>query len=159
MTHVKEPLQWLPKKNTTIFFSLATHVIVLLLVSTIVPSSALSATLRSDIQVLESLSYVALTQHISEDPCEGSETFLGVMCSFTIENTTSRVTEINVDDDGFLSLNKNRFRGPIPETMFQLTKLSLSQNFFTEDISPGITRLKELKTINLIQEQYRLYIG
>ena len=34
----------------------------LLLVSTIVPSSALSATLRSDIQVLESLSYAALTQ-------------------------------------------------------------------------------------------------
>ncbi|CAG7903005.1 unnamed protein product [Brassica rapa] len=145
----------------------------------VVPSSVLSATLRSDIQALESIirsidpssispsSYLS-TWDFSEDPCEGSGTFLGVMCSFTLENTTSRVTEIDLDDDGYdgflseaignlteltvLSLNNNRFRGPIPETVFQLrklTKLSLSGNFFTGDITPGITKLKELKTIDL----------
>ena len=90
------------------------------------------------------------------------------MCSFPLENTTSRVTEIDLDDDGYegflsdevgnlteltvLSLSRNRFRGPMPETVFQLkklTKLSLSENLFTGDITPGITWLKELKTIDL----------
>ncbi|ESQ44135.1 hypothetical protein EUTSA_v10006500mg [Eutrema salsugineum] len=164
-----------PSSSSLLLMSLC-----LLLVSTIVPSSVLSATLRSDIQALESIirsidpssispsSYLS-TWDFSEDPCEGAGTFLGVMCSFDpLENTTSRVTEIDLDDDGYdgflsdatgnlteltvLSLNRNRFRGPIPETVFQLrklTKLSLSGNFFTGDISPGITRLKQLKTIDL----------
>ncbi|KAL1189713.1 Receptor-like protein 43 [Cardamine amara subsp. amara] len=150
-----------------------------LVLSTFVPSSVFSATLRSDIQTLESIirsidpssispsSYLS-TWDFSEDPCEGAGTFLGVMCSFPLENTTSRVIEIDLDDDGYdgflsdaignlteltvLSLNKNRFRGPIPEAVFQLrklTKLSLSENFFTGDISPEIMRLKELKTLDL----------
>ncbi|KAF3582215.1 hypothetical protein DY000_02032241 [Brassica cretica] len=163
-----------PSSSSLLLMSL-----LLLLVSLIFPSSVLSATLRSDIQALESIirsidpssispsSYLS-TWDFSEDPCEGSGTFLGVMCSFPLENTTSRVTEIDLDDDGYdgflsdevgnlteltvLSLNKNRFRGPIPETVFQLkklTKLSLSENFFTGDITPGITWLKELKTVDL----------
>ncbi|XP_010418635.1 PREDICTED: leucine-rich repeat receptor protein kinase MSL1-like [Camelina sativa] len=158
---------------------LLTMSLFLLVLSLIVPSSVFSATLRSDIQALEAIirsvdpssispsSYLS-TWDFSEDPCEGSGTFLGVMCSFPLENTTSRVTEIDLDDDGYdgflsdeignlteltvLSLNKNRFRGPVPESVFQLrklTKLSLAENFFTGDISPEITRLKELKTVDL----------
>ncbi|XP_010524152.1 PREDICTED: leucine-rich repeat receptor-like protein kinase PEPR1 [Tarenaya hassleriana] len=165
-----------PSLSSSFFY---VHVALSLLLLPFVPSPILSATFQSDINVLESIvrsidpssisppSYLS-TWNFSEDPCEGTGTFLGVMCSFPLDNTTSRVTEIELDDGGYdgflsasignlteltvLSLNGNRFRGPIPESVFSLRKLvrlSLSENFFTGELSERITHLMELKEIDL----------
>ncbi|XP_010526132.1 PREDICTED: leucine-rich repeat receptor-like protein kinase PEPR1 [Tarenaya hassleriana] len=165
--------------SSSMFFSFTMPIALSLLLLASVPPPVLSATLPSDIQALESIlrsidpssispaSYLS-TWDFSEDPCEGAGTFLGIICSFPLDNTTSRVTEIELDDvgyDGFLSvsignlteltvlsLNKNRFRGPIPESVFTLRKLvrlSLAENYFTGDIPERITHLMELKVIDL----------
>ena len=94
------------------------------------------------------------------DPCEitGSQ-FLGILCNLPLDNSSSRVTEVDLDGigrEGFLTpaignlteltvlnLNNNKFRGPIPETIAKLrklTRLTMSLNFFTGAIPQGITQ-------------------
>ncbi|RZB62778.1 Receptor-like protein 34 [Glycine soja] len=103
------------------------------------------------------------------DPCEitGSQ-FLGILCNLPLDNSSSRVTEVDLDGigrEGFLTpaignlteltvlnLNNNKFRGPIPETIAKLrklTRLTMSLNFFTGAIPQGITQLKNLQYIDV----------
>ncbi|KAJ8755237.1 hypothetical protein K2173_019035 [Erythroxylum novogranatense] len=145
------------------------------------PTLVQSSTLESDIQVLrlvqQSIDPVSIpassylnSWDFSLDPCESSGGFLGVLCTFPLDNSSNRVIEIDLDAagyDGFLSpaignlselttlnLSKNKFRGPIPDTIVnlkRLTRISLSGNLFTGNIPYGITRLKHLEFIDLSQ--------
>ncbi|TKY48326.1 leucine-rich repeat receptor protein kinase [Spatholobus suberectus] len=105
----------------------------------------------------------------SVDPCESTDSqFLGILCNMPLDNSSSRVTEIDLDGigcEGFLTpaignlteltvlnLNNNKFRGPIPETIAKLrklTRLTMSQNFFTGAIPQGITGLKNLQCLDV----------
>ncbi|CAN0923018.1 LRR receptor-like serine/threonine-protein kinase FLS2 [Linum grandiflorum] len=145
----------------------------------VVPDPVESITAVSDIQVLhalrESIDPVTITTSsflyswdFNVDPCDSPGAFLGILCSFPLDNTSSRVIAIGLDDagyDGFLSpaignltelvtldITGNKFRGPIPETIVnlrQLTKLLISENLFTGQIPEGITKLKLLQEIDV----------
>nr|KYP58436.1 LRR receptor-like serine/threonine-protein kinase FLS2 [Cajanus cajan] len=105
----------------------------------------------------------------SVDPCEstGSQ-FLGILCYLPLDNSSSRVTEVDLDGVGYegfltpaignltqlsvLNLNNNKFRGPIPETIAKLrklTRLTMSQNYFTGAIPQGFTELKTLQYLDV----------
>ncbi|CAN1833578.1 LRR receptor-like serine/threonine-protein kinase GSO1 [Linum perenne] len=145
----------------------------------LIPKPVESITAVSDVQVLhavrESIDPVSITTSsfiyswdFNVDPCESPGAFLGVLCSFPLDNSSSRVVAIGLDDagyDGFLApaignltelvtldLTGNKFRGPIPETIVNLrllTKLLVSENLFTGQIPEGITRLKLLQEVDL----------
>lgn len=103
------------------------------------------------------------------DPCETTGgRFLGILCAVHYDNSTTRITSLNLDAagyDGFLTaslgnlteltsldLSQNRFRGPIPESIAALKKLvwvSMAGNFFTGNIPPGIGDFTELEYLDL----------
>ncbi|KAL9240652.1 hypothetical protein vseg_014846 [Gypsophila vaccaria] len=103
------------------------------------------------------------------DPCESTGAhFLGVLCDIPEDNSSSRITQLDLDGvgyDGFLTvgignltelttinLSKNKFRGPIPESITKLNKLTalvLSDNFFTGSLPIGIRRLKRLQELDV----------
>ncbi|XP_061991651.1 leucine-rich repeat receptor-like serine/threonine-protein kinase BAM3 [Rosa rugosa] len=139
-----------------------------------------SLTLHSDIQVLHVMkrcidlysippnSYLSSWDFI-HDPCEttGGQ-FLGVLCSFPLDQSPSRITAIDLDGAGyegfitseignlteltFINLSKNNFRGQIPQSISnlkKLTRLSLSNNFFTGGIPLGLNTLKKLESLDI----------
>ncbi|XP_057958081.1 probable leucine-rich repeat receptor-like protein kinase At1g35710 [Malania oleifera] len=143
-----------------------------------------SKTLGSDAEALHSLlssldpnsissSSFLNSWNFQADPCESSgDQFLGILCTIPEDNSSSRVTAINLDRagyDGFLSpeignlteliilnLNKNMFRGPIPDTISnlqKLTTLTLSENFFTGTIPTGVGNLRRLEIVDLSQNK------
>ncbi|XLR40795.1 uncharacterized protein [Arachis hypogaea] len=103
------------------------------------------------------------------DPCECTgSVFLGILCTLPLDNTSSRVTALDLDTIGYegfltpaignlteltvLNLNNNKFRGPLPESLGNLRKLiriTMSSNFFTGTIPQGITQLKNLEHLDL----------
>ncbi|CAI9117805.1 OLC1v1019290C1 [Oldenlandia corymbosa var. corymbosa] len=141
---------------------------------------AVSVTLQSDIQILHSIkeaidpNSLSPTSFLSTwkfdlDPCETTGPhFLGILCTVPEDNSSSRVTVIDLEGDvleGFLTpaignlselevlnLRKNKFRGPIPDTissLLKLTKLLLSDNYFSGGIPEGLNRLKALEDIDM----------
>ncbi|KAH7836024.1 hypothetical protein Vadar_032051 [Vaccinium darrowii] len=149
-------------------------------IATFIPWFVYSLTLQSDIEALRSLkqavdpstippSSFLETWNFQVDPCENpGEQFLGIVCTISLDNSTARVLEIDLDPigyDGFLTpaigdltelttlnLNKNKFRGPIPfnlSNLQNLTKLQLSNNFFTGYFPHRIDTLKRLEIIDL----------
>ncbi|KAK7261618.1 hypothetical protein RIF29_27933 [Crotalaria pallida] len=146
----------------------------------LMPSQINSSTLEADTLALQEIkraidpnsvspsSYLS-SWDFSVDPCEstGSQ-FLGILCNLPLDNSSSRVTAIDLDTigyDGFLTpaignlteltllnLDKNKFRGPIPQTISnlrKLTRLTLSDNFFTGPIPSGISALKNLQYLDV----------
>lgn len=148
---------------------------VLTIILCFVPSPVHSATHGADTHALREIrraidpnsispsSYLK-TWDFTVDPCESSGSkFLGVLCRFALDNSTSRVTAIDLDGigyDGFLSpaignlsgldtlnLENNNFRGPIPDTIGNLKKLirlDMSGNFLTGVIPAQLFALKNL---------------
>ncbi|XP_050374589.1 receptor-like protein 53 [Argentina anserina] len=139
-----------------------------------------SLTLESDIQVLRVVkrsidpnaippsSYLG-SWDFKLDPCEttGGQ-FLGILCSFPLDKSPSRITAIDLDGAGYqgfltsaisnlteltsINLRKNNFRGPIPKSISnlkKLTRLSLSNNFFTGAVPLGLNTLRELEYLDL----------
>ncbi|KAF5733921.1 hypothetical protein HS088_TW16G00362 [Tripterygium wilfordii] len=161
----------------------------IIILSLFLGSFVQSKTLDSDTQVLRlikksidptsipSYSYIG-SWDFSVDPCESSGgQFLGILCSYPSDNSSSRVTAIDLDPigyDGFLApaignlteltilnLHNNKFRGPIPPTISNLKKLtiiSLSQNFFTGSIPDEISQLKQLQSIDLSENNLSGFI-
>ncbi|CAN1731922.1 LRR receptor-like serine/threonine-protein kinase FLS2 [Linum perenne] len=156
------------------------HYLILLIVSLILALHQVhSITHPSDSQALralkDSIDPVTITTSsflyswdFSLDPCDSSGAFLGVLCSFPLDNSTSRVVAISLDASGYdgflthdignlsdlstLDLTSNNFRGPIPETIAnlrQLTRFLISGNLFTGQIPDGITKLKKLQEIDI----------
>lgn len=139
-----------------------------------------SLTLESDIQVLRVVkrsidpNAIPPNSYLSSwdfklDPCEttGGQ-FLGILCSFPLDKSPSRITAIDLDGAGyqgfltsavgnlteltFINLRKNNFRGPIPRSISnlkKLTRLSLSNNFFTGTIPLGLNTLKKLESLDI----------
>lgn len=94
------------------------------------------------------------------------------MCSFTLDNSPSRITSIELDSSGYegfitpsignlteltiINLSKNHFRGPIPDTISELkklTRLSLSGNFLTGNLPKRLTALKMLQSLDVSYNQ------
>ncbi|CAN0858026.1 LRR receptor-like serine/threonine-protein kinase FLS2 [Linum grandiflorum] len=160
----------------TSFYS-PTHYLLLLVSIILAPVQSITHVPDSDAlrALKESIDPVTITASsflyswdFSVDPCDSSGAFLGVLCSFPLDNSTSRVVAIGLDAagyDGFLTheignltelatldLTNNNFRGPIPETIVnlrQLTKFLISENLFTGQIPEGITKLKKLEEIDI----------
>ncbi|WVZ00180.1 hypothetical protein V8G54_026249 [Vigna mungo] len=153
---------------------------ILTIILCLMPSQTNSSTLQDDTLSLLAIknaidpnsitpsSYLS-TWDFSVDPCEstGSQ-FLGILCYLPLDNSSSRVTEVDLDAIGYegfltpaignlseltvLNLNNNKFRGPIPETigkLRKLTSLTMSQNFFTGAIPQAITGLNNVRYIDL----------
>lgn len=161
-------------------FSLSFHYVIVTTVFISIPRLTHSLTLDADIEVLRALkrsidpSSISPTSYLNTwdfnlDPCQvmGGQ-FLGILCSNPIDNSSQRITALDLDGigyDGFLtpsignlteltilSLDKNKFRGPIPETISnlkKLTRLSLVDNYFTGTIPRAIPSLKNLEYIDL----------
>ncbi|KAK1369239.1 putative leucine-rich repeat receptor-like serine/threonine-protein kinase [Heracleum sosnowskyi] len=102
------------------------------------------------------------------DPCEstGSD-FLGILCTMPHDNSSSQITTIDLEGDGYegfltpaivnltalttLNLKRNQFRGPIPpaiSTLGNLTGLLLSGNYFSGNM-PDVGKLKKLVNLDL----------
>lgn len=159
------------------------HSIIVTMVLVYKQTQVHSLTLESDIQILRSIreaidptsiprySYLH-SWDFSLDPCERTGAFLGILCTFPLDNSSHRITAIDLDDvgyDGFLApsignltelttlgLSNNNFRGPIPETIAclrRLTRLSLSHNHLTGRIPPKITDLQQLEILDLSQNR------
>ncbi|CAO2821657.1 unnamed protein product [Amaranthus hypochondriacus] len=139
-----------------------------------------SATLSSEIDVLRALkegidpnsipsnSFIS-TWDFSVDPCESTGShFLGILCTIPEDNSSSRITTLELDGagyDGFLTsnignlteltllnLSKNKFRGPIPDSMTKFSKLTtliISDNFFTGSLPEGLKRLKRIQQLDV----------
>ncbi|XP_004486909.1 uncharacterized protein [Cicer arietinum] len=146
----------------------------------LIPSQIHSSTFEGDILSLREIKHaidpnsIPPSSYINSwdfrvDPCEGTGSqFLGILCDLPLDNSSSRVTAIDLDGIGYegfltsyignlteltvLNLNNNKFRGPIPETigkLRKLTRLTISENFFTGFIPQGITQLKKLQYLDL----------
>ncbi|XP_074293751.1 uncharacterized protein LOC141620901 [Silene latifolia] len=144
------------------------------------PSLVHSATISTEVDVLRALkegidpnsipdNAFLSTWDFSLDPCESTGAhFLGVLCNIPEDNSSSQITQLELDGvgyDGFLTVNlgnlteltiinlsKNKFRGPIPESITKLNKLTsltLSDNFFTGSLPTGIRRLKRLEELDI----------
>lgn len=151
----------------------------------LIPSQTHSLTLKSDINSLREITHaidpnsVAPYSYIhswdfSVDPCESKgPQFLGILCDLPLDNSSSRITAIDLDGIGYegfltpaignlteltiLNINNNKFRGPIPETIGNLRKLirlSVSDNFFTGVIPQEIGELKKLEYIDLSMNRF-----
>lgn len=163
---------------TKLFFPLCPTLTTIILC--LMPSQIHSSTLEADTIALHEIKRAIDPNSISPssylnswdfnvDPCEstGSQ-FLGILCNLPLDNSSSRVTAIDLDSigyDGFLApaignlteltvlhLDKNNFRGPIPQTIAnlrKLTRLTLSDNFFTGPIPYGISTLKNLQYLDV----------
>ena len=160
--------------------SLCFHYVIVTTVFISIPRLTHSSTLEADTQILRALKHSIDPSSISPisylnswdfsvDPCEGMGTqFLGILCSYPLDNSSQRITAIDLDVigyDGFLtpsignlteltvlSLDKNKFRGPIPDSILnlrKLTKLSLADNYFTGTIPTEIISLKKLAFIDI----------
>ena len=166
------------KTMHTKFLSLLHSILTIILC--LMPSQSHSSTLEDDIQSLREISHAIDPNSVTPssflnswdfkvDPCEctGSQ-FLGILCSLPLDNTSSRVTALDLDTIGYegfltpaignlteltvLNLNNNKFRGPLPSTLGNLRKLTrftISGNFFTGAIPQGITALKKLQYLDL----------
>ncbi|KAE9585956.1 hypothetical protein Lal_00010301 [Lupinus albus] len=164
----------MPTKVLYLLYSTLTIILCLM------PLQINSATLEADTQALLEIKLaidpnsVPPSSYLNSwdftvDPCEstGSQ-FLGILCNLPLDNSSSRVTALDLDSigyDGFLTpsignlteltvinLDKNKFRGPIPQTISnlrKLTRLTLSDNFFTGPIPLGIRALKNLQHIDV----------
>ncbi|XP_019457835.1 PREDICTED: leucine-rich repeat receptor-like serine/threonine-protein kinase BAM1 [Lupinus angustifolius] len=164
----------MPTKLFYLLYSTLTIILCLM------PSQTNSSTLESDTQALVEIKSAIDPNSIppssylnswdfTMDPCEstGSQ-FLGILCNLPLDNSSSRVTALDLDSigyDGFLTpvignlteltvlnLDNNNFRGPIPETISNLRKLirlTLSDNFFTGPIPLGISALKNLQHLDV----------
>ncbi|KAK7325079.1 hypothetical protein VNO77_29140 [Canavalia gladiata] len=146
----------------------------------LMPSQIYSSTLGNDIHALREIKRAIDPNSVNPssylnswdftvDPCEsiGSQ-FLGILCNLPLDNSSSRVTEVDLDGmdyEGFLTpaignlteltvlnLNNNKFRGPLPQTISKLrklTRLTMSQNFLTGSIPQGIIELKQLQYLDV----------
>lgn len=146
----------------------------------LVASTTLAITLESDTQTLREIQHALDPNSISPssymgswdfsvDPCESyGSNFLGILCDFPLDNSSSRITAIELDAagyDGFLTqaignlselivlnLGQNKFRGPIPETIGNLKRLSrldMSNNFFTGPFPAQVVTFKSLSHLDL----------
>ncbi|CAI8592201.1 unnamed protein product [Vicia faba] len=151
----------------------------------LIPSQFHSLTLKDDINSLREIAHAIDPNSIAPysyirswdfkvDPCESKgPQFLGILCDLPLDNSSSRITAIDLDGIGYegfltpaignlteltiLNLNNNKFRGPIPETirkLRKLTRLSLSNNFFTGAIPREIGELKKLQYIDLSMNRF-----
>ncbi|KAK4433807.1 hypothetical protein Salat_0543400 [Sesamum alatum] len=161
-------------------FSLCSLMTFLLLSLTENPLLADSKTLESDIQVLRSIrqsinphtitsSSFLHSWNFAVDPCDApGPHFLGILCDIPDNNSSSRITAINLQADGLegflppglgnlteltlLNLGKNKFHGPIPDSivnMRKITRLLLSDNSLSGSIPHGFRGLKRLEIIDL----------
>jgi len=170
-------------KKTPTKFSFFPHLYSLLTITitiSLIPSQIHSLTHENDIHCLQEIKHgidpnsVSPSSYINSwdftvDPCHstGSQ-FLGILCDLPLDNSSSRVTAIDLDGIGYegfltpvignlteltiLNLNNNKFRGPIPETignLRKLTRLTLSDNFFTGGIPQEMSELKRLEYLDL----------
>lgn len=161
-------------------FSLSFHYVIVTTVFISIPRLTHSLTLDADIEVLSALkrgldpNSISPTSYLNTwdfnlDPCQvmGGQ-FLGILCSNPLDNSSQRITALDLDGigyDGFLtpsignlteltilSLDKNKFRGPFPGTLSnlkKLTRLSLVDNYFTGPIPRAIPSLMNLEYIDL----------
>ncbi|KAL0392519.1 UNVERIFIED_CONTAM: hypothetical protein Sradi_2474700 [Sesamum radiatum] len=144
------------------------------------PILADSKTLQSDIEVLRSIrqsinprtipsSSFLHSWSFSIDPCDTPGThFLGILCSIPDNNSSSRITAINLEEDGLegslppglgnlteltlLNLRRNKFHGQIPDSIIRMTKITrllLSENLLSGGIPHGFRGLKRLEVIDL----------
>lgn len=151
----------------------------------LIPSQTHSLTLKSDINSLREIAHAIDPNSIAPysyihswdfrvDPCESKgPQFLGILCDLPLDNSSSRITAIDLDGIGYegfltpaignlteltiLNINSNKFRGPIPETignLRKLTRLSVSDNFFTGVIPQEIGELKKLEYIDLSMNRF-----
>nr|GLL29562.1 probable leucine-rich repeat receptor-like protein kinase At2g33170 [Ipomoea trifida] len=137
-------------------------------------------TLESDVQVLRSFkdsidpnsilpaSFLS-SWNLNLDPCEATGThFLGVLCMTPSDNSSGRISVIDLEGDGLegfltpgignltalttLNLSRNKFRGPIPDSVVNLrkiTRLLLSENFFSGALPRYIKRLRKLEVFDV----------
>lgn len=142
--------------------------------------SVQSFTLSTEVDVLRALkegidpnsipsnSFIS-TWDFALDPCESTGAhFLGILCSIPEDNSSSRITILDLDGvgyDGFLTndignlteltilnLSKNKFRGPIPDSVTKLNKLTalvMSDNYFTGSLPLGLRRLKRIQELDV----------
>ncbi|KAK2973664.1 hypothetical protein RJ640_017036 [Escallonia rubra] len=163
---------------SVLFMCLNTITIAIIL--TLIPLFAESRTLGSDVQVLraikQSIDPVSITSssflhswNFNTDPCESmGANFLGILCTIPQDNSSSRITVIDLEGDGYegfltpavgnlteltvLNLSNNKFRGPIPSSvskLVKLTRLLLADNFFSGSLPPRINRLKKIGSLDL----------
>ncbi|WJX74570.1 hypothetical protein P8452_58207 [Trifolium repens] len=171
------------KKTPTKFSFFSSHLYSLLTITitlSLIPSQIHSSTHQDDIHSLQEIknaidpNSVSSSSYINSwdftvDPCQSTgPQFLGILCDLPLDNSSSRVTAIDLDGIGYegfltpaignlteltiLNLNNNKFRGPIPETigkLRKLTRLTLSENFFTGGIPQEISELKKLQYLDL----------
>jgi Leucine-rich repeat (LRR) protein len=171
------------KKTPTKFSFFSSHLYSLLTITitlSLIPSQIHSSTHQDDIHSLQEIknaidpNSVSSSSYINSwdftvDPCQSTgPQFLGILCDLPLDNSSSRVTAIDLDGIGYegfltpaignlteltiLNLNNNKFRGPIPETigkLRKLTRLTLSENFFTGGIPQEIGELKKLQYLDL----------
>ncbi|KAM7486878.1 hypothetical protein LguiA_002887 [Lonicera macranthoides] len=147
---------------------------------TLIPMFVLSKTLDSDIRALRSIKravdpisispYSFLnTWDFNYDPCENlGPHFLGILCTIPLDNSSSQISMINLEGEGYdglltpaignlteltlLNLSKNKFRGLIPNSITnlkKLTRLVLSDNFLSGNIPAKLNTLKRLESINM----------
>ncbi|CAK9163964.1 unnamed protein product [Ilex paraguariensis] len=167
-------------RSIQFILSFCSYTIIRTIILTSIPRCVQSKTLESDIQVLrflkQSIDPITIssssflnTWTFENDPCESSGAhFLGILCTIPHENSSSRISAIDLEGEGLegfltstignltelttINLSRNKFRGPIPNTLSNLENLNrlvLADNFFSGSIPNRINRLWKLGSIDL----------
>lgn len=167
-------------KSALSFTFLCLYTTALATILTLNPCFLNAKTLESDIQVLRSFkesidpnsilpdSFLS-SWNLNLDPCESTGThFLGILCNFPSDNSSCRVSAIDLEGDGLegfltpgignltelttLNLRRNKFRGPLPDSIVNLrkiTRLLLSENFISGSLPRNIRRLRKLEVLDV----------